>query len=355
MNKVSIHPANFETCEKAVDDIFEIFPLDIKDKNVLINPNALRASSPEQAITTHPVLLKAVIEKLETLSPESIVVGDNPGMMSYGANEETFNQTGLMAASKGHYRNIGTDVVQIPFNPKFKEKVGVSRNIVDADVVISLPKFKTHGLTILSGAIKNSYGFIPGAMKADLHRIAGNSLRFCELLIDVFCLRIPDLFIVDAIIAMEGNGPASTDLRRVDKVLASDNGVALDATIARMMGINPETLPFITIAQQRGLGEFDAAAIDIIGDLVPIPNFKLPPSASRANDIPTGDGVFFDSRIKVRPKADIDLCTGCGTCIDQCPVSALTMIDDLPVVDPERCITCFCCQEMCPEMAIKLI
>ena len=355
MNKVMIHPATYETCRKAVDRAFEIFSLEVSGKNIMVKPNALRASEADQGVVTHPALVKAVVEKLETLSPKTIVVGDNPGMMSYGANEKTFDQTGLMAASKGYYRNIGTDIVQVDFNPKFIKQLGISRAIIEADIVISLPKFKTHGLTIVSGAIKNSYGYIPGAMKANLHRIAGNSVRFSEMLVDVFRLKVPHLFIVDAIVGMEGNGPASTDLRQVNRILAADNGVALDATIARMMGINPKDLPFLKIAQQRGLGDFDASAIDIIGDLVPIPDFKLPPLAGTANDIPTGEGVFFESRIRVRPKADKTLCTACGTCIDQCPVSALSMVNDLPIVDPERCITCFCCQEMCPEMAIKLL
>ncbi len=136
--------------------------------------------------------------------------------------------------------------------------------------------------------------------------------------------------------------------------MASDNGVALDATIARMMGLKPRVVPFLEIAKQQGLGDYDGSSIEILGDLAPIPNFKVPPIAAKANEIPTGEGEFFLSRIHMRPKADRDLCTVCGTCIDHCPVSALSMMDELPVVDAERCIACFCCQEMCPDMAIKL-
>jgi ferredoxin len=108
------------------------------------------------------------------------------------------------------------------------------------------------------------------------------------------------------------------------------------------------------IGKQRGLGDYDDSAIEIVGDLSPVPNFKVPPQVEKAGELTTGEGEFFLDRIRLRPKADETLCTGCGTCIEQCPVSALSMRDNVPEVDPERCIACFCCQEICPETAIKL-
>jgi uncharacterized protein (DUF362 family)/NAD-dependent dihydropyrimidine dehydrogenase PreA subunit len=354
MHRVMIHPASYEDCQEAVERAFDLFPVDVKGKKVLIKPNALRASDAEQGIVTHPALVRAVVEKIEGLKPETIVVGDNQGMLSYGANEQTFSQSGLMEASKGHYRNIGTEPVELDFNPEFSSRVSISRAVLEADAIISLPKFKTHGLTIITGGIKNSYGFILGAMKANLHCKTGNALRFSEMMVDVFRLRVPDLFIVDAVVGMEGNGPASTDLRGIGQVLASDNAVALDATMARMMGLEPSLLPFLTIAKKRNLGDYERESIEILGDPVLIEDFKLPPTAADYNEITTGEGEFFYSRLRLRPKADANLCTGCGTCIEQCPVSALSLKESLPVVDPERCITCFCCQEICPEMAIKL-
>ncbi len=173
------------------------------------------------------------------MGPASLVVGDNPGLMNYGANEESFRVSGLMDASKGYYRNIGNDSRKVAFNPEFLPSVSPSRAVLDADVVISLPKFKTHGLSVITGAIKNSYGILPGAQKAVLHKAAGCAERFHEMLVDVFRLRVPDLFIVDAVVGMEGNGPAGLDLRDIGLILASDNGVAVDACIAFMMGRSP--------------------------------------------------------------------------------------------------------------------
>ena len=226
--------------------------------------------------------------------------------------------------------------------------------MMEADVIISLPKFKTHGLTVVTGAIKNSYGILPGAQKAMLHKAAGSPARFHEMLVDVFRLRIPDFFLVDAVVGMEGNGPASPELRNIDLILASDNAVAMDAVIATMMGCDPAMLRFMQRARELGLGDFDIKGIDVIGTLKPIPDFKLPPLGGEG--IINNDNVqaIIHSRTVLRPVADPDLCTGCGTCIDQCPVSALAMGESIPVVNPEICITCFCCQEICPEKAIAL-
>jgi uncharacterized protein (DUF362 family)/Pyruvate/2-oxoacid:ferredoxin oxidoreductase delta subunit len=353
MHPVLIHPADYHDCRAALDRTFERFPVAVEGKSVLVKPNALRASDAEQGIVTHPTIVRAVVEKLEELGAAQITVGDNPGMLSYGANEQTFRQTGLLEAAKGRYKNIGSDSGVLDFNPKFLDRVSVSRAVLDADVFISVPKFKTHGLTVLSGAIKNSYGILPGAQKAHLHRIAGDSRRFAELMVEVFSLRVPDLFVVDAVVGMEGNGPASPDLREIGLVLSGDNGVALDATIARMMGFEPSRLPFFEMAKRRGLGDYDAAQIEVEGELVPIPGFKLPPATEEAAQRPTGEGEFFTNRIRLRPAVDAEACTGCGVCAEQCPVSALEM-EGVPSVVADGCIACFCCQEICPQLAIQL-
>jgi uncharacterized protein (DUF362 family)/NAD-dependent dihydropyrimidine dehydrogenase PreA subunit len=354
MKRVLIEPADYGNVNRAVDRAFDCFSLPIAGKKVLIKPNVLRASEAREGIVTHPAVLEAVVRKVQRMDPAEIVVGDNPGLFNYGDNEASFRKTGLMAAALGCYRNIGNEGVKVDFNPDFMPCVSVSRAVLEADIVISLPKFKTHGLTVLTGGIKNSYGILPGAQKAMLHRMAGSPARFHELVVEVFKLRVPDLFIMDAVVGMEGNGPASTELRDIGLLLAADNAVALDAVVAVMMGLAPERLGFLRKAQAEGLGDYDPAAIDIIGELKPLPDFKLPPlGGSGVQDNAAVQGLITE-RIRLRPKADPALCTGCGTCIDQCPVGALSIPEDLPVVDADTCITCFCCQEVCPEKAIAL-
>jgi uncharacterized protein (DUF362 family)/NAD-dependent dihydropyrimidine dehydrogenase PreA subunit len=354
MSRVMIHPAAYETVRPAVDYAFELFPLSVKGKSVLIKPNVLRAAKPEEAITTHPAVLNAVVEKIESMGAASIVVGDNPGLVGYGANEESFRKSGLLEAARGHYQNIGNDSRKVDFNPEFMPSVSVSRIVLDADIVISLPKFKTHGLSVVTGAIKNSYGFLPGAQKAKLHKAAGCAERFHEMLVDVFRLRVPDLFLVDAVVGMEGNGPAGLDLRNIGLILASDNGVALDAVIAVMMGLEPGRLRFLQKAKEAGLGNYDLDTIEVIGELRRLPDFKLPLLGGEVVLQNPDTQAMLHNRTLMRPRVNPELCTGCGTCIDQCPVSALSTGDHFPEVDADTCIACFCCQEVCPEKAITL-
>lgn len=354
-SRVMIHPATYENVDEAVKEAFRLFPLAIQGKKVLVKPNVLRASEAGEGIVTHPAVLRAVVETLEAMKPESLVVGDNPGLFSYGANEECFRTTGLMEASKGYYRNIGGDSTTVPFDPVFMPSVNVSKAVLEADIVISLPKFKTHGLTVISGAIKNSYGILPGAQKAKLHKAAGNSERFHELMVEVFKLRVPDLFIVDAVVGMEGNGPASPDLRDIGLILASDNAVAVDSVIAAMMGCEPGRLRFLRKARELGLGDYELSAIEVIGEMKRVPDFKLPPLSGEANLGNEALQTIILSRTVLKPEIDLELCIGCARCVEHCAAQALTMgADNIPTVDADSCISCFCCQEMCPEKAIAL-
>jgi uncharacterized protein (DUF362 family) len=355
MHQVMIHPASYDTVRAAIDRAFDLFPLNLEDKKVVIKPNVLRGSAAAEGIVTHPAVLAAVVDKVQTMGPASIVVGDNPGLFSYGANEAAFEQTGLMAAASGYYRNIGLDAVALPFHLDFMEAVNVSRAIIEADIVISLPKFKTHGLTVVTGAIKNSYGILPGAQKARLHKLAGNPARFHDLVVEVFRLRVPDLFIVDAVVGMEGNGPASPDLREIGLILAADNAVAMDAVMAAMMGLDPGRLRFLRRAAEAGLGTWNMEEIRIHGNLVPLDDFKLPPLGGEAIQDNAAVQEMLESKIRLTPRADPDGCTACGTCVEQCPAQALSMPGDLPQVDMGLCLTCFCCQEICPEKAMALL
>jgi uncharacterized protein (DUF362 family)/NAD-dependent dihydropyrimidine dehydrogenase PreA subunit len=354
MHRVLIQPASYDHCAEAVNRAIETFPLKIAGKKVVIKPNLLRSSSADEHIVTHPALVRAVVAKVEALSPAKIVVGDNPGLFGYGDNEKCFKETGLMEAAGPHYRNIGDEIRKRTFDPDFMPEIGVSADIMDADILISLPKFKTHGLTVMTGAIKNSYGILPGAQKARLHGIAGSPKRFHQLIVEVFRQRVPDLYIMDAVVGMEGNGPASPDLREIGLVLASDNAVAMDAVVARMMGLDPGRLRFLKIAREMGLGDFDTQRIHVDGHMPVLDNFKLPPLGGEAIADNPEVLEILESKTLLRPVADPKLCTACGACVDHCPVSALEFEDEWPVVEADTCITCFCCQEICPEKAIIL-
>jgi Pyruvate/2-oxoacid:ferredoxin oxidoreductase delta subunit len=174
------------------------------------------------------------------------------------------------------------------------------------------------------------------------------------LIVDIFRLRIPDFFIMDAVVGMEGNGPASPELRPVNRILASDNAVAMDATMARIMGLDPKKLRFLQRAAALGLGSLDVEDTSIVGDMVILDDYKIPPLGGEAITDNAAIQEMMRGRTLLRPQADPEKCTACGMCIDHCPVSALSLGDVVPEVDADTCITCFCCQEICPEKAIAL-
>ena len=359
MHRVLIEPTDYQTCRAAVEKAFGVFAPPVRGKKVLVKPNVLRAARPEEAVTTHPAVIRAIVECLADLGAGGITVGDNPGLMGYGANEASFERAGLIEASLGHYRNIGLDAVEVPFSvlgdAEAMPKVSVSRAILEADLFLSVPKFKTHGLTVITGAVKNSYGILPGAQKALLHKLAGSPERFQEVVVDVFALRPPDFILVDAVLGMQGNGPAGTDLRWVGRLLAGDNAVAVDSVICRMMGLDPSKLRLLHKAKALGLGDFAPEAVEVLGELQVLEGFRLPPLDGGAIHHSAGLQKLLESRISMRPKAEGARCTACGTCVAQCPAQALSIIDNVAVVDPMLCIACFCCQEMCPEKAIALV
>ncbi|MBE0556400.1 MAG: DUF362 domain-containing protein, partial [Proteobacteria bacterium] len=166
-SKVVIMESSYETCAEAVEYAFASFPLAIAGKNVVVKVNAIRASDPDNsAIVTHPALLKVVIDKLETLGPKQILVGDSVGTESYGNSRQVFDTTGLRAAAGPYYRNLSLSLKMVDVERPFKRRVAVLRDVLEADVYSSLAKMKTHGLTMLSGAVKNNYGLLAGAQKS---------------------------------------------------------------------------------------------------------------------------------------------------------------------------------------------
>lgn len=360
--KVLIIESNYESCADAVDRTFAAFPLQIKGRNVVVKVNAIRACDPDNsAIVTHPALLKAVIDKLETLGPKRIIVGDSVGTESYGNSRHIFADTGLAAAAGPHYRNLSLNLKMAEVERPFRRRVAVLRDVLEADVYISLPKMKTHGMTMLSGAVKNNYGLLAGAQKSWYHYYSKRPELFAEILIEMYRLRVPDLVIMDGILAMEGYGPCSPEVRRVNRVLASADAVALDAVMAHMMGFGTDEVPYLRIAREWGIGETDLSTIQIEGDCSPIPGFNRPvviPESTYCYLSGVGGGktsrAFFADRVCHRPVFSAEKCPpGCAACAEACPVDALQ-----PGIPPklrsEECILCSACMEACTHGAVRL-
>ncbi len=350
---VLVVDADYSHMEKALEKIFEAFPLSCAGKKVVIKPNILGPYSPEKGITTHPSLVHALVTALKKLGA-SCRVGDNPGASGYAANEQCARIAGILNAADGCFVNFAKETVQVEVQSRLVKKLVVSKAALDADIVINVPKFKTHLQTQITGAVKNMFGILAGAEKARVHLSAPRPKDFSEALVDIYQVRIPDLTIMDAVVGMEGNGPSGKDLRLIGKVLAARNGVSLDALMAAMMGLEPQSVDYLRIASQRGLGRVDLSSIEIQGRWSPLPKFRRPFTFASRGRIGTAvNKLVYGPLIKPRLRVNPSRCTQCEVCVQQCPAQALAM-EEVPRLDKKKCIACYCCYELCSHQAIEL-
>ena len=350
---VLVAQADYSQMDRAVEEILQAFPLPWKEKKVLIKPNILGPFPPEKGITTHPSLIRSLVRALKKRGA-TCKVGDNPGHNGYAANERCARISGILDAAEGEYINLAKDSVQLSLESQFLEKLAVSRAVLDADLLINVPKFKTHVQTQVTGAVKNMFGILVGAEKARVHHAVPRPRQFSEALVDIYQIRVPDLTLMDAVVGMEGNGPSGKDLRPIGKILASRNGVSLDGLMAAMMGIPPRKVDHLDIACQRGLGEITPDRMEIRGSWEPLRKFKTPLTFASQGWFGTAlNRLLYRPLIKPKLKVRPDLCTRCEVCIQHCPAQALSL-QEVPRLDEKKCIACYCCYELCPSQAMEL-
>ena len=348
----------FESVEKAVkscvNDLGGVSSFIKADDKVLIKPNMLQAKPPEEAITTHPQVLEAVINIVQDAGGIALV-GDSHGGPAEGL-QKYWDITGYNEVCKR------CDVELVNFEKSgvyIKERNGrkyyIAKPVLDCDCLINLPKLKTHSLTVFTCAIKNMYGTIPGQRKTEYHKLAPKTTDFAELVVDIYALTKPQLNIVDGIVSMEGMGPAGGNLRDLGLIIPSTDGLALDSFICHMLGKNPLKVPTNRIAYEQGLGEANINEIDNLLDVPIIKDFKWPPNiAATMNRIPEPIMRGLLNLMWSRPAIDSENCIKCGKCIESCPVNAITNDVLIPDFDYSKCINCLCCMEMCPEKAVYL-
>lgn len=236
-----------QSLRSLVEEIFETFPRNWQGKKVLVKPNILAPHPPESAVTTHPALVRCLVEVLKNLGAK-VIVGDNPGVGGYGRSKKSADACGLFEASMGCFLNLGQNPVQQRVESKYFDSLAISREVLEVDEIVNLPKLKTHSLTVLTGAIKNTFGYIAGGDKMRIHASCPTPMQFAEALVDIYSLRPPTLNIMDAVVAMEGNGPANGSPIRLGKILASDNAVSLDAVAVHFLGQKIKRVPHLEIA-----------------------------------------------------------------------------------------------------------
>lgn len=354
-SRVLILKAKYVEFEKHVSDIFDFSGIDLKGKSVLIKPNLLFYTEPEQGLNTHPAVLESIVAECERRGADKIYLGDNAGQIMYGNSKSAFYDSAGMGERFGkYYVNMGVDLEPHYFKP-LNMTLYIPKILKRADIVINVPKFKTHGLTGISGAIKNTFGYIPGGQKARIHVLSGDYLPFSEMLAEVHKIRKPDLNIVDGILGMQARGPFSKTLRYIGQVFVSTDPVALDGMMCRTVGFKPEEIYHVDIAQKLGLGSYENT--DVTGELKVLEDYVMPPHFENPLAL-NGKGNFLSDSIRIdasREFAGVDesKCTGCAACVRECPAGTIRM-SDFPVPTGQPCCGCHACQEICETKALML-
>jgi len=332
---------------------------------VALKVNMLMGKDPGRAITTHPALVRAVCLEVMRCGGRPLII-DSPGG-PYTANflKAAYEKCGFAAVAKetGATLNYDLGLEKVSFATGTPvNSAELLAPAMKADVLINLPKLKTHGLTTMTCAVKNMFGLIPGLTKIEYHMRTPKIEDFCSALVGIAELAAPELTIVDAIEAMEGEGPSGGRPKHLGYILASRNMHALDMVAAKIMGLESAEVPTIVAAEQAAGGSLTWASygeIEIRGISPAQHRLQRPQAESRAYLL---DG-FLPRRLadkvalylQPRPRFSPQLCTHCHICVQSCPPKALRMNKgEVPGLALKDCIRCFCCQELCPEHAIDV-
>jgi uncharacterized protein (DUF362 family)/ferredoxin len=340
--------------------------LDVAGKTVLLKPNILSDAPPEKAITTHPAFLEAAIRLVREKGAGRILVGDSPGLQMPGFSGKV---SGLgEAAKKGgaEWVDFTKGKIEVPCpDGKVMKSFTLTQVVREADIIISIPKFKTHQLMQYTGAMKNIFGLVPSLAKSPFHARFSDRKKFAAMIVDLNLAVKPAYAFMDAIVGMEGNGPAAGNPRQIGLVMASSNLLAMDAAAAQIMGYPPGEIPVNKEALSRGqdqglwlsnLEEIEYPGLSpselLIPDFEKVP-FKISPSQFLDFILPLPLKRWIDSHAP-GPEINPSICVRCGDCTRICYSKAMSLTGTGIVIDYRRCIRCFCCHEICQVKAIDV-
>lgn len=322
-------------------------------QKVLIKPNMLAGKSPEKAVTTHPEIVRQVILMAQSVGGQ-ISVGDSPGL---GKPESVARKCGILDVIEetGVHFAPFEESVQINLEAGTFHHLEVAKEALEADVIINLPKLKTHQMMGYTGAVKNLFGLVVGMRKVRLHLQAGTDKAFFALMLLELAERFPPaLSIMDAVIGMEGNGPGNGDPVQLGALLASTTPIALDTIATGMVNLPEQKVWTQRVARESGRKGLSMNEIDLYGvDLssVQTSNFRPAKNSDINFGLPTPVKNLLKNAITAQP-AITRTCKECGHCVTHCPAEAMSIDNQGVQIDYGRCIRCFCCQELCPHGAI---
>ncbi len=329
-------------------------------QNVLLKPNLLSAASPVEAVSTHPVVMQAMVE-IVMEAGGNVYLGDSPGSDSQEKAMQVCGMKAVIEKTGAQYLTF-SDNTGVEVNNYKKRIIPLASTLAQMDLIINMGKLKTHAFTGMTGGVKNVFGCVVGAKKARFHLDYPLPLDFSRLLIDVYLAVKPSLTILDAVIAMEGTGPRRGRPRQVGLLVASPCAVALDRVVAEITGFYPEEVTTLVAASELGLPGTELSEVRLEGislEEARVSGFDKGPAAG--GKLSRLVALFPVARIRDMlsarrpyPRVNPEICTACAVCRDNCPAQVIEIADALPVIDHKSCIRCYCCQEFCAYGAIDL-
>ncbi len=369
-NQIAISRINNDDVKKSVYAALELISakelFDKPNLKILLKPNILSAKEPERAVTTHPEIIRTVIQWLKQFNPSKIIVAESSGTYKRGATDEAFKESGIQKVCESEkiewtsFERTQRKTYSIK-NPLVLEEIVASDLLEDVDIIINLPKIKTHGQCILTCCIKNMFGTLILGNKARIHAKFPTKDRFGAALADIYSVSKPQLTIIDGYLCQEGQGPSAGDIVKLDLIIAGYDPVALETAVCKIIDFNPREISYIIKAEEKGLGSTDLSKCEILGESINNVKrkFKKPKTHIISLPLPRKiaeyvGNVIFKSTIKFNKSK----CILCGTCWKNCPAGAITppkVLDKdkyAPIWNKNKCISCYCCAELCPEEAV---
>ncbi len=354
---------NIENLIEIINEQFETLGFSVeKGSTVIIKPNLIMKSKPEQAIITHPNVTAAVglwvlNQGAKVLITESPGGTYSPSIMKSNFDACTYTQ---MAEKYGFglYTACEHQKIQCP-DAVICKSFDIVKPFIDADYIIDIAKLKSHGMLTYSGASKNLFGTVPGLMKPELHMRFPKEDDFATMLVDLCLLVKPQIAVIDAIDAMEGDGPTGGRAKHIGALISSNDTFAADYIACQMANMKPQVLSLLKKAMERGLCPKSLDEIELFGEDFNqfIQKDFLMPKSKPLNFVDYLPKFLRPLASKITtpvPKIQTKNCIGCGKCAESCPAHTISIVDKKAIINKENCISCFCCHEMCPMHVIDI-
>jgi len=332
----------------------------VSGKSVMLKPNLLawRRDNDPQAV--HPRFIVETAKVFLDAGASRVAILENPAIQTapqvlraMGVADE-LKKLGVASANFSNYKK------QPPLDAVCFRNLEIADEFREYDFVADLAKAKTHGMMTLTFCVKNLFGLVNGGDRLAWHLAVGRDYdKFADMLLDLYLVVRPAFSLLDAVTCMEGNGPGSGTPADRHFIAGGTDALALDNVAAKVLGVDPDTLPLIKRAKARGLLA-DPSSVDILDALPVCAPLALPdrPVLDMAQmqlgvGIPKWAQKPLSKLLVVNPVLNPAKCVGCGVCVKMCPPKSLKLVDSRPVFDLPHCIRCFCCQEHCPKGAIE--